>query len=200
MDFITEILLSSVSYVHFISFGLLILAAFNIPISEDVVIIVSASIAASRIPENMYLIFMGCYLGAYISDIIAYSIGRYAGPRLLQIKSIKKLLSDSKISKMEAYFDKYGGKTLFFGRFIPFGFRNVMFLSAGLTKMHFPKFLIIDLCTVTITSLILFSLGYSFGKNYEVILQYVNQYKIVIFVLFLSAIVIILLRKKVKKN
>ncbi len=200
MDFITEILLSSVSYVHFISFGLLILAAFNIPISEDVVIIVSASIAVSRVPENMYLIFLGCYLGAYISDIIAYSIGRYAGPRLLRIKSIKKLLTDSEINKMETYFDKYGGKTLFFGRFIPFGFRNVMFLSAGLTKMYFPKFLIIDLCTVTATSLVLFCLGYSFGKNYEVILQYVNQYKVVIFLLFLSAATIILLRKKFQKN
>ena len=70
MDYITEILLSSVSYVHFISFGLLILAAFNIPISEDIVFIVSASIAASKVPENIYLIFMGCYLGAYISDRI----------------------------------------------------------------------------------------------------------------------------------
>ena len=50
MDYITNILLNAAPYVHFISFGLLLLAGFNLPISEDLVFIVSASIAATMVP------------------------------------------------------------------------------------------------------------------------------------------------------
>ena len=81
---IASILTDSVANnLHFISFGLLILAGFNIPISEDLVFIISASIAAAVIPENRFLIFAGCFLGASFSDIIAYSIGRH-GLTLIQ--------------------------------------------------------------------------------------------------------------------
>ena len=58
---------------HFIIFGLLLLAGFNIPVSEDGMLFISALIA-TKFPENFYLLFFGVYLGAYFSDLICYGL------------------------------------------------------------------------------------------------------------------------------
>lgn len=182
------------NYVHFISFGLLVLAAI-LPISEDIVIIISASIAATIVPENTIYIFIGCFLGAYSSDIIAYFIGKYAGNKLLNTKIFKKIVSEQKILLLKVYFNRYGGKTLFFGRFIPFGFRNAIFMTSGLVHLKLSKFLIIDILSLSITSIILFYLGYIFGQKYDIILNYVKQYKTILFVVLIILLVYHLIRR-----
>lgn len=182
-------------YVHYISFGLLVLAGFNLPVSEDLVYITSAAIASTIIPENTVKIFIGCFLGAYISDIIAFYIGKLAGNKLLETKLFKKIIPEQKILMLKVYFKRYGGKTLFFGRFIPFGVRNAIFMTSGLVHMRITKFLLIDLASLSITSCILFYLGYQFGQKLDTIKEYVGQYKIVLAVIVIFLITFHLIRR-----
>lgn len=196
---IASILTDSVANnLHFISFGLLILAGFNIPISEDLVFIISASIAAAVIPENRFLIFAGCFLGAYFSDIIAYSIGRHGLTLIQKLGFLKSKNAVNKIDSVQKYFKKYGGMTLFFGRFIPFGVRNIIFLTAGLVKYRIPRFMFFDFIALTITSSILFITGYKFGQNIDAIKMYLLNYKIAVFILFITFILLVI--KFLKKN
>ncbi|MCL1911248.1 MAG: DedA family protein [Leptospirales bacterium] len=196
MESISELLFNAAPYVHFISFGLLLLAGFNLPVSEDVVYIVSASIAATIVPENTFKILAGCFAGAYISDIMAYSIGRFLiGDILLKkpkLGIIKRGFSEERMLRLKSYFDRYGLKTLFFGRFIPV--RNILFMTCGLMKMRLRHFLIVDMCALTCTSAILFSIGYTLGENYDKIFPYIQRYKIV--ALFLAALILILINRK----
>jgi len=187
MEHLSELLYNLAPYTHFIAFGLLILAGLNLPVSEDLVFIIAASIAATITPEKTMLIFLGCFSGAYTSDIIAYAIGRYAGRQVMETKIIRRFVSEKKLFKVEEYFHHYGQKTLFFGRFIPFGVRNVLFISAGIARMRFHRFLIIDFFALIITSTILFSLGYFFGDNYRLIEPYLDRYKYVVFAIFIIA-------------
>ena len=195
----TELLFNAAHYVHFISFGLLFLAGFNLPVSEDIVYIVSASIAATIVPENTHKIFAGCFAGAYISDVMAYFIGRFViGDILLKHPSLSKLaiikhgFSEERVLRLKNYFDKYGLKTLFFGRFVPM--RNILFMTCGFTKMRLRNFLIVDICALTFTSIILFSIGYSLGENYDIIFPYIKRYNAV--ALFLVAFIFILIKRK----
>ncbi len=192
MEHLSELLYNLAPYTHFIAFGLLILAGLNIPVSEDLVFIIAASIAATITPENTMLIFLGCFAGAYTSDIIAYTIGRYAGRQVIETKIIRRFVSEMKILKVEEYFHHYGQKTLFFGRFIPFGVRNVLFISAGIARMRFHRFLIIDFFALIITSTILFSLGFFFGENYRLIEPYLDRYKYVVFTIFIVIVTLVI--------
>jgi membrane protein DedA with SNARE-associated domain len=187
-------------YVHYISFSLLVLAGFNLPISEDLVIIVSASIAATVVPEHTVYIFLACFLGAYISDITSYYIGKFAVPKLLDMKFLQNFIPEKRILMLEVFFNKYGGKTLFFGRFIPFGFRNAIFMTAGLVKMSIGRFLLIDMSSLSITLTILFLLGYKFGKNYTIILDYISQYKTYLFIVLSVFAAILIIRKFLSRN
>ncbi len=204
METLVSLLQSAAPEAHFIAFGLLVLAGFNFPVSEDIIIILSASLAATVVPENTVKLFIGCFAGAYISDIIAYLIGRFAGARILQserfykIKFFNKNFSKKRMAKIENYFEKYGVKTLFFGRFIPFGVRNMLFMTSGLIKLPMKKFLLIDLAALAMTSTILFKLGMIFGSNYQVLLDAINQYKIIIFSIFIFIIVLLFVRHKLR--
>ncbi|HPC40366.1 MAG TPA: DedA family protein [Spirochaetota bacterium] len=202
---VKEILMGMSPYVQYISFGLLMLSGMSFPISEDIVFIISASIAATVAPHNLYYIFAGCFLGAYVSDITAYLIGRYALKKiifsliLVRLKLVNPEKLRERIDVLTGYFAAYGGKTLFFGRFIPFGMRNAIFMTCGLIGMNPVKFMLIDLCAVTCTSTILFSLGYAFGNNYDVIIPYLNRYKFFIAALILSVLVIIFTKRALNK-
>lgn len=202
MDYITGLLFNAAPYVHYIALFLLFLAAFNLPISEDLVIIVSASIAATIVPENTWKIYAGCWAGAYISDVIAYFIGKYfigeyllKHPVISKKKIISRGLSEERIEKLKKYFSRYGLKTLFFGRFIPM--RNILFMTCGLIKMPAVHFMIVDALALTCTSSILFSISYSLGENYMEILPWVDRYKTVLLILIALAAVFIN-RKKIK--
>ena len=50
--------------------------------------------------------------------------------------------------------------------------RNALFLSAGISKMNFVKFAVVDLLACTTTSVILFSLGRLFAENYEKLFEH----------------------------
>lgn len=203
---IQSLLMGMIPYVQYVSFGLLLLAGLNLPVSEDIVFIVSASLAATIVPENTFYIFAGCFLGAFMSDLEAYLIGRFAIKRMLSgtilnrlnIFNSKKL--EQKIETVRRYFLKYGGKTLFAGRFIPFGVRNVLFMTSGLIHMNIIKFIIIDLCALICTSTILFSLGYSFGNKLEHIFPYLNRYKLVIVGIFVAGVILVVIRNRYIKR
>ncbi|MDB2447058.1 DedA family protein, partial [bacterium] len=151
MNALFDFILSQAPYAHFYIFGLFMLAGFNIPVSEDVLIIAGAIISVKFAPENITLLFIACYMGAYLSDVICYFLGRTLGLKLLSIRPFSKLVDGKKISTMAGFFERYGSLTLFFGRFIPFGVRNAIFLTAGISKMNFVKFALVDLAACTIT-------------------------------------------------
>ena len=182
--------------VHFIAFGLLLLAGMNFPVSEDIVIIISASIAATVIPENRYCIFIGCFAGAYLSDLVAYSIGRFGLSRLSTTVFFKRFFKEDKILRIEEYFERYGVKTLFFGRFIPFGVRNILFMTSGIIKLNIVRFMLVDVLALSITSFTLFFLGYTLGNNYMKIFPYLKMYKYIIFAVFFAILLTVILKKR----
>lgn len=194
MDILSILSTPMAENLHLISFGLLLLAGLNFPVSEDLVFIISASIAATIIPENKYLIFAGCYLGAFLSDIIAYMLGRYGLPLLFKTRIFNSKTTRKRIVLIESYFNKYGGLALFMGRFIPFGIRNMLFLTAGMVKFKLLKFVFVDLSALTITSTILFYLGYKFGENIDIVFHYVKNYKIVAFIALVLIVLVIIFK------
>lgn len=177
MQEIIQIIQSNIEYAHFIIFGILLLAGLNIPVSEDAMLFIAAILASSH-PEYLPHLFIGVYLGAYFSDLICYALGRILGPKLFNIKFFANMAPPERIDKISAYYQKYGVITLILGRFIPFGVRNALFLTAGLGKMNFTKFALSDLLACTISTVSFFSLYYYYG---ETVIDYIKQGNRVVF-------------------
>lgn len=199
MDSLIQIIFEHAQYAHWIVFGALMLAGLNVPISEDLMIIFSAVLAATVVPENTYKLFLGVFLGAYISDWACYWLGRHFGPKLWNIKWFARSFDQKRIDQIHEYYRKYGFLTLLVGRFIPFGVRNGLFLTAGLGKMPFGKFLISDGIACIASNTILFTLAYNVGKNYETLLSMVKTFNIFLFSAFAVAIIGFIWYKRRKK-
>ncbi len=173
-------------------FGMLLLAGFNLPVSEDAMLLASALLAIKR-PDLQWQLFAGVYAGAYFSDLICYGLGRTLGPRLWQIKWFAKMVSQDRVDQISSYYDRFGMITLVLGRFIPFGVRNALFLTAGIGKMPFPRFALSDLLAATISCSFFFWLYLSFGES---VIDYVKRGNLVLFSVALVVVTLLVLRKR----
>ena len=193
MEQVIEYIQMNVAMAPYMIFGLLFLAGFNIPVSEDVMLFVSAILAAKN-PEYTIALFSAVFAGAYISDLICYAfMGRFLGNKIFKIKFFASMASPEKIQKVTNFYEKYGILTLLVGRFIPFGVRNALFLTAGLGKMNALKFAISDLIACTISCVSFFSLYYYFG---ETVIEYVKKGNIILFSVACVIVVVLFLKKR----
>ena len=83
-----------------------------------------------------------------------------------------------------------------FGRFIPFGVRNGLFLTAGIGKMNSLKFALSDLLAATISCTTYFYLYYHFG---DAVVSVIKQSNYIIFAIAISAAVYFFYKKKKAK-
>jgi membrane-associated protein len=199
MENIIQFIFEHAQYAHWIVFGSLMLAGLNIPISEDLMIIFSAVLAATVVPENTYKLFIAVFLGCYLSDWVCYWIGRHFGPKLWNIKWFARTFDQKRITQVHQYYAKYGFLTLLIGRFIPFGVRNGLFLTAGLGKMPFRKFILSDGIACVCSNSVLFTLAYMVGKNYELLLDTLKTINIFLFAAFVVSIIGFIWYKRKKK-
>ena len=196
MEQVFEIINQNVQYAPWIIFGLLLLAGFNLPVSEDGMLLISA-LLASQNPESSVPLFLGVFLGAYFSDLICFSLGYFLGPKIFEIKLFKKILTSERRDQLNHYYVNYGLITLIFGRFIPFGVRNGLFLSAGLSKMRPISFALADLLSCIISTSTYFYLYYTYGKA---VIEYIKKGQYVIFALALAFVVYFVFQKLKKRK
>ncbi|MDE3045094.1 MAG: DedA family protein [Verrucomicrobiota bacterium] len=189
MDTIIQFIFDHAQHAHWIIFGALMLAGINVPISEDLMIILSAVLAATVIPEHTFLLFAAVFLGCYLSDWVCYGIGRKFGPRLWNFRWFAKTISPKRLDQIHLYYQKYGFWTLLIGRFIPFGVRNCLFLTAGMGRMPFGKFILSDGIACLASNTTLFTLAYLAGKNYQAILQPLKTINLLLFGAFVMSII-----------
>lgn len=129
---------------YWILFTLLMLSGLFLPISEELILITGGAIAGNCIPEHTLHLFLWVYAGAWLSAWEVYWIGRLAGPKLYDLRGIKRYLTKKRVDRLHHYYEKFGIFTFIVGRFLPGGVRNTLFLTSGLGKMPFMKFILRD--------------------------------------------------------
>ena len=194
MEELLQFIQSQAEFAPYFIFGVLLLAGLNLPVSEDGMLFVSGFMASQN-PEMVTEFFVAVFLGAYSSDMIAYWLGRTLGQKLFEIKWFAKMVSPEKLAKVSSFYEKYGMITLFVGRFIPFGVRNALFISAGVSKMHFGRFSIADFFACVLSSSVFFYLYFKFGK---VVAGHIQTFGIVMFSLAVLGVIGTILYKKFK--
>ncbi len=189
MEKLITIISHHAPYAHWYVFVAILLAGLNIPLSIDLLVLLSAFLAAMIIPEHTLYLFLSCLLGCYFSAWGAYWMGRLLGPRLCKIGLFGKLFSQARLEKMRIFYEKYGMLTLIIGRFIPFGVRNCLFMSSGMSKMPFRKFALIDALACSLWCCVAFSIFYLLGQNYQQIWQYLKTFNLIIFAAFSMTVI-----------
>ncbi len=186
-------------YVQTSVFGLILAMAIEsccIPLPSEVVIPIAGLLFAQgkllpglSTPVGVIILGLAGALGNLLGSIVAYWIG-YKGGRPLMLKYGRYvLISQHDADIADAFFQKYGGATAFFGRLLPV-IRTFISLPAGITKMPFRKFCIYTFIGAFPWCVLLAYAGVALQGNMTVIEPY---YKSAQYVVAAAVVVLIVL-------
>jgi len=184
--------------------GIMFLIAFeNIfpPIPSEVILTFGGFMTTSS-KLSVIGVITSATAGSVIGAIVLYIIGLQ-----LDVARLEKIvdrwghilrLTKNDIYKADAWFDKYGPWTVFFCRFVPL-IRSLISIPAGMSNMNIGLFLLFTTLGTLIWNIVLVYLGASVGGSWDTIVEYMDVYSRVIYVV-LTLLVIILLYLFIKKR
>lgn len=114
-------------------------------------------------PESELNIYFMCVLlivAGVLGDMVNYHIGKYVGPKAFSGKY--KLLKKEYLDKTQAFYDKHGGKTIIYARFIPI-VRTFAPFIAGIGTMTYSRFSSYNIIGAVAWVVSFLFLGYFFG-------------------------------------
>lgn len=158
----TDILLQHGSYLLITL--VLILTGSGLPVPEEVPII-AAGILSAHGTLNPWLAFACCLFGAIVGDTIMYWIGFHFGRGVLrEHPRWARWVSPQREQQIETMFRQHGLKVFFVARFLV-GLRSPVYLTAGIMRVSFRRFFLIDLICATAVVGTFFGITYFFGKE-----------------------------------
>lgn len=122
-------------------------------------------------------------IAAILGDNIGYQIGRTMGRKLFKKDSL--IFRHDYIMRAEAFYEKYGSKTMLVAHFIPI-VRTFAPLVAGVAKMNRAQFAIYDAIGDIAWTVSIVLLGYFLGSRVPGIEHYIEPVLIGVVVLFLA--------------
>ncbi len=154
---------------------------------------------------NFYVLVFFGLLGTVIGALPWYYLGKLMNERRISNFIEKKGkfigITTKDLKKSKLWFDQYGISLVFWGRLIP-GIRTLISVPAGIELMPLGTFLIWTTLGSLIWIIALTLAGYAFGENYEVISQYIDNFKVFLKPIFVLIALYFLLKffKKLKKD
>ncbi|HJT75770.1 MAG TPA: DedA family protein, partial [Gemmataceae bacterium] len=135
-------------YVYLGVFGSLVAAGVGFPMPEELPIVTAGALTghASGDPDSAlrWWVFLPlCILGVVISDGLLYLMGRTFGLGLLEFPLIARILPRQRLEHIQHNFQRHGVLILLFARVLP-GIRSPIFLTAGIMKLSYRRFLLAD--------------------------------------------------------
>jgi membrane protein DedA with SNARE-associated domain/membrane-associated phospholipid phosphatase len=101
-----------------------------------------------------------------IGDSIGFTLGRKLGRSFLIRHGPRVRLTEERLRRVEDYFKRHGGKTIFFGRWIGF-VRPLMPFTAGTSGMPYKRFLPYDVLSAGLFGSTFCLLGYFFWHSFD---------------------------------
>lgn len=154
--------------------GLVLIEDFGVPVPGETVLILGAVYAATGRLSIVLVAVLG-FLGAVVGDNIGFAFGRFGGRALVDRYGRYVFLTSERLDKATAFFERHGGKVITIARFIE-GLRQANGIIAGMTGMHWARFLAYNALGAALWVGVWASVGYFSGSHITTIYNTVTRY------------------------
>ena len=153
---------------------LVLIEDFGIPVPGETILIAAAIFAgAGRL--NVVTVAIVGFVAAVVGDNIGFAIGHFGG-RALALRWGKYIfLTEERLDRAEVFFNRHGGKIIVVARFIE-GLRQANGIIAGISGMHWLRFLVFNALGAALWVGTWVSLGYFAGDHIATIYHYITVY------------------------
>jgi membrane protein DedA with SNARE-associated domain len=181
---------------------LIALEDFGIPVPGETILIAGAVYAgAGRL--NVLAVGVAAFIAAIIGDNIGFAIGHFGGRALALRWGKYVFLTEERLDKAEGFFDRRGAIVITFARFVE-GLRQANGIIAGISGMHWRRFLAFNALGAALWVGTWVSLGYLAGNHITTIYHYITVYSyyllIVLGVLLVGYIALRLRRRRRRRT
>jgi len=130
---------------------------------------------------NIVLVNVVLMAAAMLGDSTGYLLGRQTGPRIFS-RPDSRLFKQEYITRTKAFYERYGGKTIIYARFVPI-VRTFAAFVAGVGQMPYLRFLPYSVCGGIGWVFFMTMLGYELG-SVALVRRYFD--KVILLIIFVS--------------
>ncbi|MCJ8503919.1 DedA family protein [Kocuria flava] len=179
--------------------GLLVALENIFPPLPSEVILPLAGFTASRGDFSLFAAIFWTTLGSVVGAAALYWLGAALGRRRLRVIVDRMPLVDlHDLDRTEAWFERHGRATVFFGRMVPV-FRSLISIPAGVERMPFLVFVLLSTAGSLLWNSVFVLAGFYLGENWHVAEQYAGIFSRVV-VVVVAALVAWWVLKRVLRN
>lgn len=154
------------------------------PAPADMVVVFGAYFVGKGILSFKWVL-ISTIVGSTLGFLSLYFLAFFFETRIME-KKFLRWVKKSAIEKTQNWFHKYGYWIIFLNRFLA-GFRSVISISAGLSKLEWKKVTILSFLSASIWNSILVYIGYILGENWNKIGIYLKNYSL--FIIFTAVLI-----------
>ena len=153
--------------------GALLLGSLGVPIPEEMPI-AAAGILSHEGLARWWLALPMCLLGVLSGDVVLYWTGRRWGERILRWRMVRWVLTAPRAEALKEAYRQHALKTVVTARHVA-GLRAAAFLTAGMARVPFWKFILADAGAAAVSVPFVFALAYFFTHQINAILADVHR-------------------------
>lgn len=165
---------------HFIEeftyFGIFIVlfgAGVGAPVPEELPIVASGVLAHEQV-VRWWLVLPLCWLGVLSGDVVLYWVGYHWGEKILDWRVVRRVLARERETHLLTAYRRHGVKIVFVARHL-MGLRAAAFLTAGIARLPFWKFITVDGASALLSVPVGFGIGFVFTDQLEQVMRDVHR-------------------------
>jgi len=177
-------------------FAVLLLGSLGVPIPEEMTIIAAAVLSHEGL-ARWWLALSVCLVGVLSGDLVLYGVGRHWGEDVLNWRVVRLVLTPKRAQWLQAAYRQHALKTIVTARHV-MGLRAAAFLTAGMARVPFWKFVVADAGTAALGVPFLFGLAYFFTDEITAIVadvHRVERWLALVGLLVLAAVLVVGVRR-----
>jgi membrane-associated protein len=133
----------------------------------DSLLFTAGALAARPDMLKLWVILPLLLVAAIAGDAVNYAVGNYLGPKVFRTESTDsfwhRLLNRKHLAEAHRFFERFGGKAVVLGRFVPIVRTFVPFV-AGAGSMSYPQFAFYNVTGAMLWVGLCCGAGYAFGN------------------------------------
>jgi len=154
--------------------GFVMLEDFGVPVPGETILILGAVYAGTG-RLNVFAVALVGFVAAVFGDNIGFAIGHFGGRPLIERYGRYVLITRERLDRATNFFERQGAKVVVAARFVE-GLRQANGIIAGISGMHWLRFLIFNAIGAALWVAVWTSAGYLSGSHIDTIYSTATRY------------------------
>lgn len=204
---------NSLLVAHALVLLFLVMCGLGLPLPEDIVLVTGGVLAWLASPvepltlgtmlthaPTLTMVATGL-LGILVGDSTIFFAGRHLGGRVADSRLLRRLVTPSKVRKVESLMRRRGSVVVMLARFLP-GLRAPTYFTVGHSRFPYWRFLLYDGLAALVSAPLWVLLGYWFGDDIRRAAETAGRFShiVVAIAVVLLAIAIAMHRRRRKRD